>query len=746
MTVASTAEALEPPAGWRRELARCLPVATGLALTALLLTTPIASAGGVAAACAAAVAGAAAGHAAGLTRLRSWAAIAGIGGLFLVVVGATRLLSRTGAGPLSAEAAVALRDLLFLGGLAGAGAAVVGLLVARHPWLRLLPAALVVFSLAHRLAAHRDGAIHRPLPLADFAWMQGLHPGLVLALLGAAVGVVGALLLYRPGSARRAPLHGLAIAVLAVLLLGAAPALSLFHFQPEDPLGLAGDPDERGPLRAGAGSEGERADRPQGDGDPLGLRRAQEGEGGSGTMDSVPFRDEYSRQGAQQPVAVVLLHDDVEPYNGLFYFRQVAFSVWNGRRLVRSFDPRVDTDLFEGFPSVGAVEVTPPPDSDSRRRVPTTVSLLRDHVHPPVLADGLRIEPAPTADPALFTRSYRATSSVFTGSSGQLLGHSAGDPEWPDAVRETYTRVPEDPRYRELSRRIVESIRPSLRDEPWARALSVGLWLEENTQYSLRSQHASAKDPTASYLFGDRIGYCVHLAHAGVYLMRAAGLPARVAAGYVYDAANRSGGGSLLLRAGDAHAWAEVYLRGVGWVPVDPSPESLDPPMAAPDLDLQRLLGEISRPEQATALGQSGPRWSFPGWRALGLALAALVLIWAVSGYAVKIWRRLAPRLLAERDPRARLALRASLDRLAEAGVRREHGETWEGFAQRASRVSPSVAELVGWHLGASLGRSQPDPPRVLQAVRRVGREASEAAGWRRRLAVLSPWSWARVR
>jgi hypothetical protein len=378
--------------------------------------------------------------------------------------------------------------------------------------------------------------------------------------------------------------------------------------------------------------------------------------------------------------------------------------------------------------------------------VPTTVSLLRDHVHPPVLADGVRIESAPTADPALFTRSYRAVSSVLVEPTRDLLGRRAGSPDWSPRVWETYTRVPDDPRYRQLSDRIMQQIRPDLEDDPWARALSVGLWLQENTLYSLRSQHASAQDPTASYLFGDRIGYCVHLAHAGVYLMRAAGLPARVAGGYAYDAANRSGGGTLLLRAGDAHAWAEVYLEGAGWVPIDPSPESLDPPMAAPDLDLQRLLGDIARPEQATGIASQRPGWRFPSWRTLIGALAVLLLAWAAAGYAVKLWRRLAPEVFGHRDRRARLALRASLDRLGEAGLLRRHGETWEGFATRAASISPALPELVTLHLGASLGRRAAAPERAREAARRIRRELRRVPGLRRKLALLAPWSWARVR
>ena len=168
--------------------------------------------------------------------------------------------------------------------------------------------------------------------------------------------------------------------------------------------------------------------------------------------------------------------------------------------------------------------------------------------------------------------------------------------------------------------------------------------------------------------------------------------------------------------------------------------------MPAPDLDLQRLLGDIARPEQASPIEAEGPGWRFPGWRTLGAVLLGLLLAWAAAGYAVKLWRRLAPALFGGRDRRARLALRASLDRLAEAGLLRRHGETWESFATRAATVSPALQELVELHLGASLGRADAAPPRAREAARRVRLETARAPGWRRRLAVLAPWTWARVR
>ena len=72
------------------------------------------------------------------------------------------------------------------------------------------------------------------------------------------------------------------------------------------------------------------------------------------------------------------------------------------------------------------------------------------------------------------------------------------------------------------------------------------------------------------FLFDTRSGFCEHYASAFVFLMRAAGIPARVVAGYQGGYANRSAD-YLLMRQSDAHAWAEVWLQDQGWVRVDPT-------------------------------------------------------------------------------------------------------------------------------------------------------------------------------
>jgi transglutaminase-like putative cysteine protease len=72
------------------------------------------------------------------------------------------------------------------------------------------------------------------------------------------------------------------------------------------------------------------------------------------------------------------------------------------------------------------------------------------------------------------------------------------------------------------------------------------------------------------FLFATKKGFCEHYASAFVVLMRAAGIPARVVTGFQGGWWNADGG-YLLVRNSDAHAWAEAWLDGRGWVRVDPT-------------------------------------------------------------------------------------------------------------------------------------------------------------------------------
>lgn len=92
---------------------------------------------------------------------------------------------------------------------------------------------------------------------------------------------------------------------------------------------------------------------------------------------------------------------------------------------------------------------------------------------------------------------------------------------------------------------------------------------EQPFRYTLEPPRLG-RNAVDDFLFGTRAGFCEHYASAFVVLMRALDIPARVVTGYQGGQVNPVDG-FLTVRQSDAHAWAEVWLQGRGWVRVDPT-------------------------------------------------------------------------------------------------------------------------------------------------------------------------------
>ena len=137
----------------------------------------------------------------------------------------------------------------------------------------------------------------------------------------------------------------------------------------------------------------------------------------------------------------------------------------------------------------------------------------------------------------------------------------------PDAVKQGLAALGPIPPARSLSekRQRVEDIRR---------------FLAENYSYTRSPGKTPAgKDFITYFLTESKKGYCTSFASAAVMLLRASGIPARYAAGLTVGAdeikdAPLSEGGLHRLSINDhhAHAWAEVYVDGLGWRPVEMTP------------------------------------------------------------------------------------------------------------------------------------------------------------------------------
>jgi len=71
------------------------------------------------------------------------------------------------------------------------------------------------------------------------------------------------------------------------------------------------------------------------------------------------------------------------------------------------------------------------------------------------------------------------------------------------------------------------------------------------------------------FLLESKKGYCTHYATAFVLLARAQGIPARYVHGYCVPMAGKK---EITVTESMAHAWPEVYIKNVGWIPCEPTP------------------------------------------------------------------------------------------------------------------------------------------------------------------------------
>ena len=166
------------------------------------------------------------------------------------------------------------------------------------------------------------------------------------------------------------------------------------------------------------------------------------------------------------------------------------------------------------------------------------------------------------------------------------------DKEYLDFLLEEYTKIP-DP----LRRNLLIWWGTDEENIPfwkWAEtAKSVAERVQNSGSYTLTpGTQPMNRDFVEYFLFERNQGYCVHFASATVAVLRALGIPARYAEGYVVSKSEFNVGGFATIPANNAHAWAEIWIPDLGWIPVESTPGGA-PPIAAAQAEQEALLAEL---------------------------------------------------------------------------------------------------------------------------------------------------------
>lgn len=222
------------------------------------------------------------------------------------------------------------------------------------------------------------------------------------------------------------------------------------------------------------------------------------------------------------------------------------------------------------------------------------------------------------------------------------------------------------------------------------------------------------------FLFATQRGFCEHFASSFVFLMRAAGVPARVVTGYLGGELNPLDG-HMVVRQSDAHAWAEVWLGPrQGWARVDPTasvaPSRVERGIGAalPAAELPAGLARLSLPwlqglrhtwemfnngwnqwvlgydqvQQLRLLARLSPALASTQWLASATILAGLL------GLGLLAWLYWHGQETGRPD-RAALAWHRLEGRLTAIGLAPLVGEAPRHYARRVALARPDLASAM---------------------------------------------------
>jgi len=271
-------------------------------------------------------------------------------------------------------------------------------------------------------------------------------------------------------------------------------------------------------------------------------------------------------------------------------------------------------------------------------------------------------------------------------------------------------------------------------------------------------------DPVSHFLT-TKLGYCTQFASAMVMLAREAGIPARLAIGFLPG--EREVDGSYTVVAADAHAWPELYITGLGWTRFEPTPAGRSgaapvyltqddvgapvptPDATAPPVGERPVVDPGGAVDAATAPASN---WMVGTLRALGTVAAPLATIVAAALVLPLTgrWRRRAGRRRADDDAsRVEGEWHVLTTSLADLGVPapvaatpRQAAEHYRREAALTGTSADALSRAVARLEGARYAPGGTDVGTMVPDVRTVVSQVRSSRSWRRRLrALLAPVS-----
>lgn len=342
---------------------------------------------------------------------------------------------------------------------------------------------------------------------------------------------------------------------------------------------------------------------------------------------------------------------------------------------------------------------------------------------------------------------YTVISAMSAATNQELRAAGEDYPQW---VRQRYLQLP-----RGIPRRVIQVAHQAAGGATSAfdKALALESYLRDNFTYTTHVPTLPPDQDWVDYfMFESRQGYCDYFATTMVVLLRAEGVPARVASGFAPGEFDSNTGISTV-RENHAHTWVEAYFPRYGWITFEPSairpiPPRIDEaptaepaaePVAAQTPDAGQLtpaeLDELLNIRDQTAAAQPQP--FLTTWLGVAIVLFAVLLglLLIASACLALVWRRGLGPLKRYQRPYAELI---KLGRWS--GTLRVRGsetpfEIAEKMVRHVPRAQPTIGDLTSAYVEGTYSNRPPavDPwPAWLAARRDVirGLFSRRLGGW----------------
>lgn len=225
-------------------------------------------------------------------------------------------------------------------------------------------------------------------------------------------------------------------------------------------------------------------------------------------------------------------------------------------------------DLAEGDDATSPLLIPPPPASPQASASTRGVQTQTD----PRLARLLEVPPA--IEPALVELAREIASGE--GERERQGGAASSRPSIAGGLEASTRPAADETLTSAQGDAATRPIEPDL-----LRLYRLANYLRTHNRYSLAYNPSEKRDPVSEFVLEERAAHCQYFASAMVVMARAAGVPARYVTGfYAHEpttALSSDGSESIpstIVRDRDAHAWAECYIPGKGWIVVDATPSS----------------------------------------------------------------------------------------------------------------------------------------------------------------------------